>query len=198
MVDDIGPNFGYPDNGREVSTKRSTSPYRRPISRSRSRSRSRGRYASPERRRRFSRSPSPRRFRRSSPPRRPPPRREIMRGSEDERKTTCSIFVGNIPYSFEERDMVNLFERFGRLVTISVPMDRFTRRNRGFAFVEFEQRTDADDAFNKYNDYELEGRKLRLDWDIGRPAKDRIRVVDRSPRRERQCKFSLSIFELIF
>ena len=100
---------------------------------------------------------------------------------------TCSIFVGNIPYSFEERDVVNLFERFGRLRQVSVPMDRYTRRNRGFAFVEFEQRPDAEDAFNKYNGYDMEGRKLRLDWDIGRSAKDTIKDTgrgDRSPRRD--------------
>lgn len=154
---------------------------RRYRSRSRSRSRSRDRYRSrsrtPERhRRRYrSRSRSPRRFRRSSPPRHR--RREVIRGSEEERMRTSSIFVGNIPYSFEERDILNLFERFGRLRQVSVPMDRYTRRNRGFSFIEFEERADAEDAFNKYNGYEIEGRKMRLDWDIGRNAKDSVRGV---------------------
>jgi RNA recognition motif-containing protein len=106
--------------------------------------------------------------------------REVIRGTEEERNTTCCIFIGNLPYSFEERDIVNLFERFGRLRSVSVPMDRYTRRNRGFAFLEYEQRTDAEDAFNKYNGYEIEGRKLRLDWDVGRPSKDTARGIDRN------------------
>jgi RNA recognition motif-containing protein len=97
---------------------------------------------------------------------------------------SSSIFIGNLPYTFEERDISNLFDRFGRLVQISVPMDRYTRRNRGFAFIEFEQRADAEDAYNKYNNYDIEGRKLRLDWDIGRPAKDDIRGPRQDDRRD--------------
>lgn len=166
---------------RDNYRRRSPSPIRPRYSRSRSRSRSRGRYRSP---RRYIRSRSPPRHYRRSPPRHYRRTRDVIRGSEEERMRSCSIFVGNLPYSFEERDVVNLFERFGRLGTVSVPMDRYTRRNRGFSFVEFEQRADAEDAFNKYNGYEIEGRRLRLDWDIGRSAKDSIRG-DRSPRRER-------------
>lgn len=178
------------DAPRDHYRRRSPSPYRRRASRSRSPSRSREHYRSrsrsPYRRRRYSRSPSPRRphHRRRSPPPRPRRAREVIRGSDEDRQRTSSIFVGNLPYSYEERDVVNLMERFGGLRTVSVPMDRYTRRNRGFAFVEFEQRADAEDAFNKYKDYELEGRKLRLDWDIGRPAKDTVRGINRSPRRE--------------
>lgn len=97
---------------------------------------------------------------------------------------SSSLFVGNLPYSFEERDVSNLFDRFGKVTQISVPIDRYTRRNRGFAFVEFEQRNEAEDAFNKYNGYEIEGRKLRLDWDIGRPAKETLRDGAGSPRRD--------------
>lgn len=172
------------DSYRRRSPARGERSYRR-LSRSRSRERYRSR--TPERRRRYSRSPSPRRhhhYRRSPPPARHTRRpREVIRGSEEERARTSSIFVGNLPYSFEERDVVNLFERFGRLRQVSVPIDRYTRRNRGFAFIEFEQRADAEDAFNKYNGYEMEGRKMRLDWDIGLSAKDRTR--EGSPRRER-------------
>lgn len=178
---------------RRVSRSRSRERYR---SRSRSRSHSpyRSRSRSPYRRRRYSRSPSPRRpyppppsqhYRRRSPP--PPARprrtREVIRGSDEERQRTSSLFIGNLPYSFEERDVVNLMERFGALRMVSVPLDRYTRRNRGFAFVEFEQRADAEDAYNKYKDYDLEGRKLRVDWDIGRAAKDTIRGVPNSPPR---------------
>lgn len=113
------------------------------------------------------------------------------------------MFVGNLPYGFEERDVVGLFERFGRLRQVYVPIDRFTRRNKGysywfhcqylcfsFAFVSFEQRLDAEDAFFKYNGYLLEGRKLRIDWDVGIERKDHLRAPPaegppRSPRRDR-------------
>lgn len=95
----------------------------------------------------------------------------FYRGTEDERARSTTVYVGNIPYSFIERDVSELFERYGRIRKVTVPMDRFTRRNRGFAFVEFEDRRDAEDAFHKFNDYQIEGRRLRCDWDVGMDRK---------------------------
>lgn len=39
----------------------------------------------------------------------------------------------------------------------------------------FEQRLDAEDASFKYNGYLLEGRKLRIDWDVGIERKEHLR-----------------------
>lgn len=57
-----------------------------------------------------------------------------------------------------------MFERYGRLKSITVPMDINTNKNKGFAFVEFEDRRDAEDAFEKFDGFSVEGRRLRLDW----------------------------------
>lgn len=56
----------------------------------------------------------------------------VYRGTEEDRARSCTLFVGNLPYGFEERDVVGLFERFGRLRQVYVPIDRFTRRNKGY------------------------------------------------------------------
>ncbi|RUS12866.1 hypothetical protein BC938DRAFT_478369, partial [Jimgerdemannia flammicorona] len=84
-------------------------------------------------------------------------------GSDTERRESTTIYVGNLPYSFRERDVADLFERYGRLRKVTVLMDNFTSRNKGFAFVEFEDRRDAEDAFDMYNSYSVEGRRLKLD-----------------------------------
>ena len=34
-------------------------------------------------------------------------------------------------------------------------------------------RRDAEDAFHKFNDYQIEGRRLRCDWDVGMDKKQR-------------------------
>ncbi len=39
-----------------------------------------------------------------------------------------------------------------------------SRNNKGFAFVEFEDRLDAEDALEKLHGFEIDGRKLKLDW----------------------------------
>ncbi len=51
----------------------------------------------------------------------------------------------------------------GSVRDIYLPVDRATGRPRGFAFVEFSQSEEAEQAIEKFNDFELEGRRLRVD-----------------------------------
>jgi len=118
----------------------------------RSRSKSRSPYASP---------------RRYSPPKRSRSPPHVKRGSERERRTSTTLFVGNLPYMFRERDVAEVFERYGRIRNVTVGINRRTGQSKGYAFVEFEDRRDAEDAFDKFDGYVIEGRRLRLDWDIG-------------------------------
>lgn len=41
-----------------------------------------------------------------------------------------------------------------------------------FAFVEFDDRKHAEEAKEQYNGFDVEGRRLKLDWDIGLGKKD--------------------------
>eukprot|EP01119_Soliformovum_irregulare_P004946 TRINITY_DN16164_c0_g1_i1.p1 TRINITY_DN16164_c0_g1~~TRINITY_DN16164_c0_g1_i1.p1 ORF type:complete len:224 (-),score=40.11 TRINITY_DN16164_c0_g1_i1:134-805(-) len=148
----------------------------------------RRRSPSPRRRsrspRRYSRSPSPRgRYGgyRRSPPRRPR-RRSPPRFSEKVRSTTTALFVGNLPYHFRERDVEDVFGRCGRLRHVVVGFNKRTNQSKGYAFVEFEDRRDAEDAYERFNNHSIEGRRLRLDWDAGM---DRKKEPQRSPRRSR-------------
>lgn len=104
--------------------------------------------------------------------RRPPrERRPVNRGTEEERANSKTLFIGNLPFHFEERDVAHLMERFGPVRKITIPQERFARKNRGFCFVEFEERRDAEDAMQKYQNYAVEGRELRVDWDVGSERK---------------------------
>nr|CAG8595987.1 15119_t:CDS:2 [Entrophospora candida] len=111
-------------------------------------------------------------YERRGPPRRTKP---IDRGTEKERSDTTTLYVGNIPYTFHENDVADMFERYGRLRKVTVQIDNYTGRNKGFAFVEFEDRKDAEDAYDKYYGANIEGRRLKLDWDIGLSRKDQHR-----------------------
>ncbi|KAI9009941.1 hypothetical protein CLU79DRAFT_486545 [Phycomyces nitens] len=114
---------------------------------------------------------------RSSPPPRPrQSRRPVDRGSAEDRKSSSTLFVGNLPYAYQERDVAAMFERYGRLAKVTVPMDVLTNKNKGFSFVEFEDRRDAEDAFDKFQGFSVEGRRLKLDWDIGLNKKDNYRA----------------------
>ncbi|KAF9545267.1 hypothetical protein EC957_011140 [Mortierella hygrophila] len=105
-------------------------------------------------------------------PRSPPRRRTINRGSEEDRLNSRTLYIGNIPYSFREPEVEEMFKKFGTIVKITVVLDQFTGRNKGFAFVEYEDRKNAEEAMEKYNGFDVEGRRLKLDWDIGLGKKD--------------------------
>lgn len=115
-----------------------------------------------------------RRRRPYSPPRRRQGR-PVIRGTEEERATTTCLYVGNLPYEFGEKDVSDLVERYGKLVNVKVPQDRYTGRNKGFAFVEFEDRLDAEDALAKLHDFTVDGRRIKLDWDVGQSKKEEVK-----------------------
>eukprot|EP00126_Sphaerothecum_destruens_P005148 Sdes_comp18593_c0_seq2m8737 len=96
---------------------------------------------------------------------------------EKDQRESKTLFVGNIPYDFIEKDIQELFERFGQIRAISIPIDDRTGKNKGFSFVEFQERLDAEDALGRYNGYRVSGRNLRLDWDAGLEKKQSTRHI---------------------
>jgi RNA recognition motif-containing protein len=55
-----------------------------------------------------------------------------------------------------------LFSEVGQLAEVFLPADRDTGRPRGFAFVQFIEEAAAATAIEKFDGYELRGRKLRV------------------------------------
>eukprot|EP01135_Chromosphaera_perkinsii_P009941 Nk52_evm34s1967 gene=Nk52_evmTU34s1967 len=99
-------------------------------------------------------------------------RRDRM--SEADKKASTTLFVGNLPYEFKEVDLDELFSTCGKVDAITLRVDERTGLNKGFAFVNFVEKRDAEEAFERYSDFSVSGRRLRLDWDLGldkkRPA----------------------------
>lgn len=85
------------------------------------------------------------------------------------------LFVGSLPYSMRDEDMQKLFAAHGEVVSAVVIMDRATNRSKGFGFVEYDTKEEADAAIAALNDSEVEGRKIVVNH--ARPKEDR-------PRRE--------------
>ncbi len=72
------------------------------------------------------------------------------------------IYVGNLPFSSTQEDLESLFARHGTVQSVNVIMDRETGRPRGFAFVEMESASDADDAIRALDGSNLDGRDIRV------------------------------------
>jgi len=71
-----------------------------------------------------------------------------------------NIYVGNLSYEVEEYDLKGIFEEYGKVNSVRVIMDKFTGRSKGFAFVEMENREEAEKAINGLNGGSLVERKL--------------------------------------
>ena len=72
------------------------------------------------------------------------------------------IFVRNLTYSVTEEDLRELFASFGPLTEVNLPIDRLTRRSKGFAFVTFMMPEHAVAAFSQLDGTTFQGRLLHL------------------------------------
>jgi cold-inducible RNA-binding protein len=82
-----------------------------------------------------------------------------------------NIFVGNLSFNSTEESVRSLFERYGAVNSARIMTDRDTGRSRGFAFVEMENDSEAANAINALNGYQMEGRSLNVNE--ARPKPDR-------------------------
>merc|ERR1719337_561234 len=80
-----------------------------------------------------------------------------------------SLRVDNLPYRTHTEDLKPLFEKYGDVGDIYIPSERGTGRSRGFAFVRYYDRRDAEDAVDELNGRQYDGRELRIKIDEGRP-----------------------------
>ena len=72
-----------------------------------------------------------------------------------------TLYVGNLPFSATESDVRSLFEQHGQVDSVKLVNDRETGRPRGFGFVDMPG-TDAQNAIQHMNGYEMSGRALRV------------------------------------
>ncbi|KAI0404780.1 hinge domain of cleavage stimulation factor subunit 2-domain-containing protein [Xylaria palmicola] len=74
------------------------------------------------------------------------------------------VFVGNIPYGLSEEQISDIFSTAGKVITFRLVYDRETGRPKGFGFAEYPDADSAASAVRNLNDYEIMGRKLRVDY----------------------------------
>jgi cold-inducible RNA-binding protein len=72
------------------------------------------------------------------------------------------IFVGNVPFTTTEEDLVHLFEVYGSVHRAMIATERDTGRPRGFAFVEMPDASEAREAIAELHGAEVGGRPLTV------------------------------------
>ena len=72
------------------------------------------------------------------------------------------LFVGNLSYTTTEADLRTYFGTVAPPSHVVLPVDRDTGRPRGFAFVEFLDRAQAEQAIQKFHGQVFNGRPLSV------------------------------------
>lgn len=72
------------------------------------------------------------------------------------------LFVGNLPYDTSEAELKDHFSAIGPVAYLTIPKDRETGRVRNFAFVEFSERAQAEEAIRRFNNQLFNGRPLAV------------------------------------
>ena len=83
------------------------------------------------------------------------------------------LFVGSLSYGTTSAQIEELFSQAGKIASLNLITDKFSGQSKGFAFVEFATDAEGDEAIKKFNNYELDGRKMVVNE--ARPQEDRNR-----------------------
>jgi RNA recognition motif-containing protein len=73
------------------------------------------------------------------------------------------IYIGNLEYSTTETELMDLFQEYGTIESVNIPLNRYNGRARGFGFVTFENEADAERAI-EMNGQEFKSRALQVNF----------------------------------
>lgn len=80
-----------------------------------------------------------------------------------DRNIQCRVYVGNLPPDVRNKDIEDLFQKFGKITYI----DLKNKKGPPFAFLEYEDRRDAEDAIRGRDGYDYDGYRLRVEFPRG-------------------------------
>ncbi|KAF2747149.1 hypothetical protein M011DRAFT_424171 [Sporormia fimetaria CBS 119925] len=98
------------------------------------------------------------------------------------------VFIGNIPYGVTEEQIIEVLNRVGQTLNFRLVYDKETGRPKGFGFAEFADGDAAASAVRNLNDYEMMGRKLRVDWSNDNGAGDSAPSASSAPSAQRHTQ----------
>ncbi|CAH2039080.1 unnamed protein product [Thlaspi arvense] len=75
-------------------------------------------------------------------------------------RSSRTVYVGNLPGDIREREVEDLFSKYGPVVQIDL---KVPPRPPGYAFVEFDDARDAEDAIHGRDGYDFDGHRLRVE-----------------------------------
>ncbi len=72
------------------------------------------------------------------------------------------LYVGNLPDSATEQDLLHKFAAYGTVKSVKLITDHDTDRTRGFGFIEMASEAEAHAAIDSLNGTDYDGRPMKV------------------------------------
>lgn len=113
-----------------------------------------------------------------------------------------TIYVGNMSYSKKEKDIKNIFSKFGEVNFVKLILDPKTRLSKGIAFVQMPDKKVAQRAIQKLNGQQLDGRTLKVSiaketGEFKAPLPDNTSKINKDKRETAKFKPAEAKFEKV-
>eukprot|EP00271_Cylindrocystis_brebissonii_P019884 TRINITY_DN631_c0_g1_i1.p1 TRINITY_DN631_c0_g1~~TRINITY_DN631_c0_g1_i1.p1 ORF type:complete len:452 (+),score=119.98 TRINITY_DN631_c0_g1_i1:662-2017(+) len=95
--------------------------------------------------------------------------REIASGASEEAswhakyKDSAYIFVGGLPFTCTEGDLLAVFAQYGEVVDVNLVRDKATGKSRGFAFIAYQDQRSTVLCVDNLNGARIVGRIIKVD-----------------------------------
>ncbi|KAL8548505.1 hypothetical protein ACS0TY_007707 [Phlomoides rotata] len=83
-------------------------------------------------------------------------------GGQTEGPPGANLFIYHIPQDYGDDELANAFQRFGRVLSAKVFVDKATGASKCFGFVSYDSPAAAQNAINVMNGFQLGGKKLKV------------------------------------
>jgi RNA recognition motif-containing protein len=82
-----------------------------------------------------------------------------------------NIYVGNLAQNVKEEDLNALFSQHGKVDSVKIIRDMYSKLSKGFGFIEMIVKDEAQKALDVLNTFELKGKRLVVNE--ARPKRER-------------------------
>jgi len=73
-----------------------------------------------------------------------------------------NIYVGNLDYKVDEKDLGDVFGEYGTVSSVKVIMDKMNGKSKGFGFVEMENQDEAKKAIQALDGASFQDRNIMV------------------------------------
>lgn len=83
-------------------------------------------------------------------------------GSNGGRGGKVELYVGNLAYEIDDKELTGVFERYGKVEAVRIISKKADGQPRGYGFVEMADRDEAAEAVKALNGKEIRGRAITV------------------------------------